>query len=281
MSRLTCRRLDLCEDEWRRRWYTVPLDAFYATDHPDVTTIVYVHGNRVDDCEDRKRGLMVYRALLAHCTSEAPIRLLIFSWPTAPDRRPLKDYRHKALLADHTAYPLAWVLDRISPDVRISLVGYSYGTRVIGGALHYLGGGSQCGCVLGERIHHNRIPTRVVFIAAAMDDDGLLPGHRHGLAPSLIDRMLLINNQCDPALKFYHLSSRRCERHCRGRPISLGCRGISSLSCLGEFACRIEQVDACCEVGREHGLDDYLAQSRLTCRVWEYASFQEGAEEQP
>ncbi|MBN1853495.1 MAG: alpha/beta fold hydrolase [Pirellulales bacterium] len=279
MSRLACQIYDSPEGGCSRQWRSVPLDAFYAADHADIPTIVYVHGNRISPGEDQERGFMVYRALMQHSQSDAPIRFLIFSWPTTEGRRPLKDFRIKADLSDQTAHPLAWVIDRISPDVRIALVGYSYGARVISGALHLLGGGMQCGCGLSERIHPVRTPLRVVYLAPAVSDSWMLPGFCHEMALSQVDHMLLTINPCDPAMKYFHMSTYRSERSRRCRPMALGAYGVANLAWLGESASRIEQMNVCCAVGRDHLEVSYLAAWNFMTQAWEVASFQDLADQ--
>ena len=43
----------------------------------------------------------------------------------------------------------------------------------------------------------------VVLIAAAADNDWLLPGHARGKALKVVNRLLLVSNSCDKVLRFY------------------------------------------------------------------------------
>lgn len=254
-ERVLCRRLARMADGSRRRWITVSIDDFYAADDPAQLTLVFVHGNRVDPGEDVTETLSVYRALI-RCTPHAPpIRLVCFSWPTERIRGLVKDYREKARRADPAALRLAWVLSRLRSDVPVSLLGYSYGGRVVGGALHLVAGGTLCGHALPAAA--NLANVRVVQIAAAVDRTWLLPGRTHGMAMQVVGRIVLINNHCDPAMRLYHVSS-PC-----GRPVALGRYGMPRLAASAAPPGAVCQIDACGQVGKHHALKYYLGSGSL------------------
>lgn len=254
-QRMECRRYVAVDLDGPRRWMSVPIEEFLAADASSQVTLVYVHGNRVRPGEDIAETLSVYRTLIQCAPHAPPIRLVAFSWPTEMLGGPLRDYRLKADLADPTALHLASVLARLPSDTHLALVGYSYGTRVIGGALHLLAGGRLCGYGLAAAA--NLPPARVLMISAAVHNDWLLPGRTHGMAMHLVDRLVLINNACDPAMRFYHVSSRR------GRPYALGRWGVAGQNLLGEASARIMALDACREVGKRHALQYYLGATSL------------------
>src|SRR5690606_23789705 len=126
----------------------------------------------------------------------------IFSWPTDRMRGMLRDFRIKAERADPAAVHLACVLSRMRPDAPPALAGYSFGARVITGALHLTAGGSLCGAALPEAPPAK--PVSVLLIAAAVHQHWLNAGGRHGMALQNVDRLVLITNRCDPAMRFYH-----------------------------------------------------------------------------
>jgi hypothetical protein len=112
---------------------------------------------------------------------------------------------------------------------------------------------------------------RAVFLAAALDDDWLLPNQRHGMALSQIDRLLLVTNCRDPAMKHYHFTNPN------DRPQALGCHGVRFPTWLAAAPCQIEQIEACRSVGHHHALDNYLAASDLMREAWRVVSFQDVA----
>jgi hypothetical protein len=209
--------------------------------------VVWVHGNRVERNEARHEGLTVYRALLPCVPDQTPIRFLIWSWPTERVRGHLRDVRQKAYRSDPAGAQLACVLARVDAHTPIGLVGFSFGARVITGALNELAHTS----IESEPTHAAR---RAVFFAAAVDDDWLLPGHVHGEALSQLDSLLLLNNSCDRALRRYHWLDR-----CR-RPSALGYVGLPCAAELGEDAAKVEQEDVRSIIGCRHDSFRYYCQ---------------------
>ena len=133
------------------------------------------------------------------------------------------------------------------------------------GALHLLGGGNLCGMRLEARVHPQRAPMQVVLLAAAMDNDWLLPGHFHGQAISQVRAMLLVNNGCDRLLQRYQLlyPGRGCEQ-------ALGYNGLA-LGCLNpDDRDKVTQVDACCQVGSQHVFINYVESPDLLDRMRAY-----------
>lgn len=250
------------------QWQRVDQEAFLGHGLPGGTTVFFVHGNCVSRCESFRRGMAVYQALVRHARSDRPIRFVAWSWPTARLGRWVKDVRVKAQRTGLASCQLAWLVDQMDPETSMGMVGFSFGARVITGALHILGGG-QLGQI-ALPVHHatERGAIRTVLMSAALDDDWLLPGHRHGLALSQVDGMLLMNNSCDQGMKWYPVIDR-----CR-RPTALGRWGMPSLCMLGPDARKIDQCDVCHQLGRVHDFRRFLGCSNLMRQTWEYISFE-------
>jgi len=173
----------------------------------------------------------------------------------------LRDVRQKAVYADAQCYYLARVLDRIDPDVSTGLVGFSYGARVITGALHLLAGGSLKGRALAEPTSADRIPYRAALLAPALDADSLVPGRRNGLALTQVERVLITVNRCDPILKLYPLVD-KCNCH-----EAMGYTGPAGLNRLGPARELIELVDVSCTVDGRHGWRFYFGDPSLRRRT--------------
>lgn len=245
------------EESWVRSDLAQLLDA----EDENLVTTVFVHGNRIAGCEAFTKGWTAYRALV-RCADERPLRLIIWSWPSAPIDGLVEDARVKACRTNRSGYSLAWFVDRLDPRAPLSLWGHSFGARVVSGALHVLGGGQIAGHRLVERAHPTRDPVQVVLLVAALDNDWLAPGRFHGLAMSQVDRLLLVNNSCDMALKRYHWIYHR--RACQQ---ALGYTGLSTARLEGSDGNKVAQLDACCQVGRQHTLAGYLWATRLMARM--------------
>ena len=219
-------------------------------------TVVYVHGNRINCGEDKSHGLTFYRSLAACKQGDSPLRYVIWSWPSEQIRGPVKDYQVKAARTRQVGWQLAWAVDQLPEKSPLALVGYSFGARVVTGALHLLAGGEMDGLTLPETLHPRRPPMRAALVAAAVDADWLRPRGYHGRALEQVDELLLVNNQRDPAMRFYHLPMDH-----RARP--LGFSGPASIASLGELASRVRSIDFTGAVGRHHALSKYLATSKL------------------
>lgn len=237
-------------------WVRSNLAELQDADDGNLNTTVFVHGNRIESCEAFTNGWSTYRALM-RCADERPIRFIIWSWPSEPLRGLLNDARTKAWRTDPAAYYLAWFVDQLDPEARVGLWGHSYGARIVTGALHLLGGGQVGGHRLLERAHASRRPMQAVLVAAALDNHWLLPGRAHGNALSQVDRMLLVNNSCDALLKRYHLV-RACQE-------ALGYTGLHRLD--SDARNKIQQIDACCEIGKRHQFAGYLCSAGLMSRM--------------
>ncbi|MCE9608571.1 MAG: hypothetical protein K8U03_27105 [Planctomycetia bacterium] len=242
--------LDYWKYDSAGRWRTATLEEFTAADSK-VPTCFHVHGNRVSVCEANFGGWKYYSTFTGGCRERGPLRWVIFSWPSDRlDCGPRKDVQIKAVRAECYGFYLAWLVDRLSPEAHVSMIGYSFGTRLIGSSLHYLGGGKLRGRQLAEIQVEDR-GVRTVLLAAALDNNHFSPGHAMQAAPSQIDHLLLGCNQQDPALKWYALLYQLTFRPRRGQQ-ALGHSGVAGLQCMPELKDRVEQRDLSCAVGREH-----------------------------
>ena len=241
-------------DVWRYegsgRWHTSSVAEFAAAD-AKVPVCFHVHGNRVNFCDALCGGWSYYTKFTGGCRQRGPIRWVIFTWPS--DRLnigPRKDVQVKAVRAECYGYYLAWIADRLPAEARVSMIGYSFGTRVISAGLHYLGGGKLRGRALVEHQHKDRA-VRTVLLAGAMDNDCFMPGRYMQMAPSQIDRLLVAVNHRDPAMKWYPLLYQLTLRRRQGQQ-SLGYTGLAGMQCLPDLQGRVEHRDLTCVVGREH-----------------------------
>jgi hypothetical protein len=231
------------------RWVSRTIADLQAAD-PSKRTCIHVHGNRVDFCKANAGGWTFYSTLTGGCTERPPMRFIIFTWPS--DRvqgTGRKDVQIKMVRAECHSYYLAWFVRQLSPETPLSLVGYSFGTRVIGGGLHLLGGGTLRGRSVGSA--DPRPGIRVVMLAAAMDNTHFLPGQAFQCGPCLIDQLLVTRNTADLAMKWYPLMYKLMLFRKRGQQ-SLGYTGLAGMNCLPCLAGRVEHRDVTCAVGKNH-----------------------------
>jgi len=241
-------------------WHKLSAKEFKASESATVATYFYLHGNRVDSWTAIDYGWYAYDAIVRRGDNDRPVRYVIYSWPsTRVVGSQLDDLRCKAARTNAEAYYLAWVLSQIRQDVPVSVMGFSYGARVITGALHLSAGGELCGLALPDDAPR-RTNVRAVLMAAALHNYWMRPGCFHGEALDATDRMLILANHCDKVLRRYHWLFKGY------KPRALGVTGLSWHDQTG----RVEELDCCCCVGETHDSLMYLNSPILARRARRY-----------
>ena len=248
------------------QWQSSDSETFFAGVDASCPVVVFIHGNRTDSCGAIQDGWPVYRRLLADAGGR-PFRFVIWSWPAERIRGgPRNDALVKARRSDTQSFYLASWLERLPEDASVGLIGYSFGARVVGGALHLSEGGSLLGRVSGgAKAEEDRRPFRVMLVAGALDCEWLLPGNRNGLAGQAVERMFMTRNCCDPVLRLYP-RMRRWDSSS-----ALGFAGPASPGRLRESGLDFEVVPVECQVGRDHSWHTYLRSSAVRSRLAWYA----------
>jgi hypothetical protein len=239
-------------------WQAADLKEFLAADNPRLPTDFYIHGNQNTTEDANDHGFTIYHQLVAGAPKDMPIRFVIWSWPTDPGPHPLQLIRSHAYRSDTDAWYLGWLLSQMDRRVPIGLAGYSFGTRVATGAIHLMGGSELLGSALPLDPKAGVPKIHAVLIAAAEDDNWLAPGAPNAFCIPTVERMLLVNNSCDSALKHYPLMDR--------------CTRASALGYVGLVTAdpKIAQCDACCAVGEEHNWELYFCNECLVARMRPY-----------
>ena len=239
---------------WRcdpdHQWRESDAGELLDSEDPRETTLVYVHENRVSRSESFRRACTVFRNLSRVAPARKRFRMIAVSWPS--DRigvRQRPDVQIKAQRSEAHGFYLAWLLDQMNPETPIALFGDSFGPRMITSSLHLLAGGSIQGQRLSSRLHPDRKPVRAVLMAAALDDHWLAPGHRHGLAMTQVEQMLITVNSADPALRFYP----KMDGLFRHGAEALGYTGPR----CGHSGAELVLWDVRCIVGRTHSWQAY------------------------
>lgn len=253
------------DDSGSRRWQPSDLQSLLAF-KPAVPTVVFVHGNQISSGDAKCEGLAVYRHLILHGSDAPPIRFVIFSWPSTQVSGLLRDVRVKASRTGPAGCQLAWLLDQMPAETPLSLVGFSFGARLITGGLHVLAGGSLNGSAsLAENVHPNRPPVSVILMASAVHSYWLAEGQYHGMAMTQVSRMMLINNCNDPAMKYYDFLEPG-----HGGPQALGLCGPTRIG--REYAKKIMNRDVSRYVGADHELMSYLCAPGDAGLIWDYTT---------
>ncbi len=222
ISHHTC-CMNLCQPEFRierldqcgqRR--ASSLDEYLTSMDPTRPRIIYIHGNRRDANKAITQGLYVYRQLACHRHGDQPFDWVIWSWPSEASAVLLADAREKAQRTDSQGLYVAWLLrEHHLKSQPTGLIGFSFGGRIVSGALHALAGGT-----LGRRTLDVPPITGanidVGLLAPAVDTTWMMPHGHHGLASLNMNRMVLLYNHRDIALRFFKFVSRGPGGHALG-----------------------------------------------------------------
>jgi hypothetical protein len=246
-----------------RGWQPSNLDSYLAFDAA-VPTLIFVHGNQITPSDARREGLAVYRKVMHYGSDGPPIRFVIFSWPSSRVGGLLRDVRVKATRTDPAGCQLAWLLDQMPAETPVTLVGFSYGARIITAGLHILAGGHLGHLHLAEPVHPQRSPVNVVLMGSALHAHWLGEGQYHGLAMTQVNQMLLVNNCSDLAMRYYHLAFPG-----RGRPQALGLRGPTRMS--SEHRMKVQMRDVS-RYGSQHNLFLYLCDPVVPGQIWDFTA---------
>jgi hypothetical protein len=263
---------------WRLKedcdWEAMQAKDFHAGHENAMPTVIFIPGNQTDADEAVEKGWYVYQTICAESDGK-PFRYIIWSWPSdrvCRHNRP--DVQLKATYCDAESYYLAAWLRGVQRGGKVSLVGHSFGPRIITGALHLLAGGElACRALPLDAAAENKsakpMRIRAVLLADASDADSLAPWGCNGLAPSLLDESLITCNCCDRVLKWY--------------PRMYGRRGPQAIGFVGPCCVEDPQkfavLDVSGAVGRTHDYRCYCsALSMFGC--WAHYTFLDGAVDQ-
>lgn len=258
---LVCRRLTV-DSAGEPAWVSYDWHHLFRPEAAQLQTVFYVHGNRVSIGSDAGEGMAVYESLVSSRSTASPVRFIIWSWPSSQIPGVIKDYKVKANRTTSVAWQLAWFVDQMLPESPLAMLGYSYGARTVSGTMHLLAGGQLEGLRLSHRAYPQRPPARVALMAAAFDADWLQPGEDHGLALRQMEDVVIGTNRHDPAMRFFHLSTKH------SRVDALGLAGILNPRSLKQDLQKVHYVDFTKVVGRSHVVFDYLEASYPMRQVW-------------
>ncbi len=225
--------------------------------------VIFVHGNRYDHADARRQGVLLAARMAKCCPESAAAQTVIFSWPSEQQGILLRDGRAKLDRARADAHYLAWLLGRIDPARPVAIVGYSFGAIVSLGALDDLATGRGMPRDAAAPWTERTGRTHLVLVAPAVRCDCLAVHGPHRQAALCIDRLSLVINSEDEALRFFPLLEHDV------RVQALGEVGMPRrwLPAGVEFA----TTNAAPIIGRQHSFLPYLGSNTLTRRICEGA----------
>ena len=228
-------------------------------ENPRQPLLVFIHGNRYDHDSAREQGLLLAARTSATCADAADVRTVIFSWPSDKQGILLRDSRAKYERAVTEGHYLAWLLSKVEPDRPVAIVGYSYGSLVALEALEDLVHAECAGRSDVQTWTDRTAPLHVVLVAGAVRQDAFAPRGPYRETLPCIDRLTVLYNSSDIALRFFEYVDRSL------RTEALGHVGMSAAWVPRGVG--FSQVDSAGIVGPSHRFKNYLASSALMRRI--------------
>ena len=249
--------VERCTDPTCGRWERADLASLL--DDPGRPLQIFIHGNRYQPGDAKSQGLQFDRKAAACCPPGPPVRTVIFSWPSEQEGLLLRDGRAKYERAHADGHYLGWLLGRIPADQPLAIVAYSFGALITVEALEdrvaaerSAGGGLYPWTTRSGRTH-------LVFIAPAVRCDAFAPRGPYRETLAGCDRLTLVINSRDDALRFFPWLDKQV------RADALGYVGMPGRWAPPEV--EFSASDAAAIVGKNHGLPLYLASPALTRRL--------------
>ncbi len=242
-------------------------------------TIIYVHGNFMERNNALERVRIVDRYFRAQ--TDRPYRLLMLSWPSQREKKPIRDMLSNAESAECQSLYVAWMLQRLRNEQQVSLLGFSFGAKAVTGGLH-LDAGGVIPCYSASP-HANRdasLNYRLGLVAPAIDQHWIEKKGRHHLALTHVDSMINLYNSRDPILRRFRFLDRI------SRPIAAGFAGFAGFEPLFDprvttplaGQSRVRQYDCGSVIGTTHSERSYYGECPYFQTILQHLLWKDSAE---
>lgn len=225
----------------------------------DRPLVIFIHGNRYEQADAKAQGVVLARRLWGACPQGIPPRVVVFSWPSQQQGRLIPSSRNNFRRSFVDGHYLARLLGQVDPAQPVALVGYSFGGTIAVGAIEDLvqADGDPSAALNPWVGRPGR--THLVLVAPAVRHDALSPRGLFAPAAAGIDRLTLLINSSDLALKMFpHLEP-------GGKIDALGSVGMPRRWLPGGV--EYSATDAAAIVGKRHAFPLYLESAALSRRI--------------
>ena len=238
-------------------WQTSSAEDLLAdSDRP---LVIFIHGNLYEPCDAKSQGVVLARRLWGACPQGIPPRVVVFSWPSQQQGRLIPSSRNNFRRSFVDGHYLARLLGQADPAQPVALVGYSFGGTIAVGAIEDLVQADGDPSAAVNRWVGRPGRTHLVLVAPAVRHDALSPRGLFAPATAGIDRLTLLINSSDLALKMFpHLEP-------GAKVDALGSVGMPRRWLPGPV--EYSATDAAAIVGRRHAFPLYLESATLSGRI--------------
>ena len=239
------------------QWQISEAETFFQTQKPEIPLIVFAPGYTSTTAQTTQVGLGLVRTF----DPNKPCRVVFLTWYSERGVGNIRrDVRSKLPIADNAAGSLALFLQKLEPQSKVCLFGFSLGSRIVCHAVEALRKNDQRPA--GLRLH-------LVLSGAATDRDWFARGQRHGRVPEIVEKILVTYNPDDWALRFYPFLY---EFSCRTK--ALGYEGLPIRNIAPEFRSKFENINVERYIGDEHQTLLHIRTAPFQSRIDTYFFFE-------
>lgn len=243
---------------WNNKcWQPSDAETFFSTHRADVPLIFFLPGFTSTTPQTTQVGLSIVQTF----DPDKPCRVVFWDWLSDRGTTGLRrDVQSKIPIIGNTAGYLSLCLQKLEPQSKVCLFGFSFGCRIACHAAEKLRkSGLQPD---GQRLH-------LVLSGAATDQNWFGKGQQHGKTPEIIEKILVTYNPDDWVLRYYPLMySIGCN------PAALGLEGLPMRSIAPEFRDRFENVNVSRYIGDAHQTLPHVRCPAFQSRVNTYFFFE-------
>ena len=239
------------------QWQSSDAETFFNTQQFEIPLIVFAPGYTSTTPQTTQVGF----GLVQNFDPNKPCRIVFWDWYSEKGAGCIRrDIRSKLPIVNNTAGYLALFLQKLEPQSKVCLFGFSFGSRIV--------------CIAVETLRQNDwqpvgLRLRLVLSGAATDRDWFAQGHQHGRIPEIVEKILVTYSPDDWALRFYPLMY-----DCRHRAKALGLEGLPMRSIAPEFRDKFENVNVSRHVGDEHQTVLHVQTPAFRSRINSYFFFE-------
>ena len=235
-----------CQTLENNAWRVADVKEFYAGDSADRSTVIWAHGFKTDMTGAAESGCSFRNtidAARAAAGSSRAYRLVIWKWSSERGAGRLRiDAQMKGRIADAEGRRLANFIGGMNASNNVSLVGFSFGARVVGSAL-------QCLATSPSTYMTNRTGRVSLVLASSACDYGAFDWS-YANGASIPAYVLNIYNPADFALRYYPFVSDTGSQAQGVYPIT----GSAFTGAVGSAF----NINVSSAVGKEHSFTDEI-----------------------
>ena len=239
------------------RWQPSDAETFFDTQQADIPLIIFAPGYTSTTQQTTRVGLGVVK----NFEPNKPCRVLFWDWYSDRALGGIRrDVRNKLPIVNNTADYMALFLQKVKPQSKVCLFGFSFGSRIVCNAVESL---RKSGLRPdGLRLH-------LVLSGAATDRNWFAKGQQHSRIPEIVEKILVTYSPDDWALRFYPLMY----------PFpfgekALGLEGLPMRSIDPVYRDRFENVNVNRYIGDEHKTLRHVQTPAFRTRINDYFFFE-------